>query len=174
MASKARNAVQIQITDRGVIKALNRSARGVRPAARVAMNEAGVIVRDDMRRRITAHGKVDTGAYRESIGYTISDRRGNLMLEVGPSVDNDLLGGVLEFGRRPGARMPPAGVLLPWMARHGIPEDREFVVRRAIGRRGLQGQPFPHIAVALDANIDAVGSAFDRVADAVVNAYNSG
>lgn len=49
---------------------------------------------------------------------------------------------VLEEGRRPGAPMPPSVVLLGWMRRHGIPESQEFVVRRAIGRKGTVGSRF--------------------------------
>jgi hypothetical protein len=48
----------------------------------------------------------------------------------------------VERGRRAGARMPPGGALLGWMARHGIPLNREFVVRRAIARRGIPPRPF--------------------------------
>lgn len=48
----------------------------------------------------------------------------------------------VEKGRRPGAPMPPQGVLLSWMASHGIPESSEFVVRRAIGKRGIKARPF--------------------------------
>lgn len=40
-------------------------------------------------------------------------------------------------GRRAGAPMPPTGALLRWMASKGIPPEAEYVVRRAIGRRGI-------------------------------------
>lgn len=40
-------------------------------------------------------------------------------------------------GRRAGAAMPPAGALLGWMASKGTPAKAEYVVRRAIGRRGI-------------------------------------
>lgn len=43
----------------------------------------------------------------------------------------------LRFGRRAGARMPPGGSLVAWMRSKGIPAEREFVVRRAIGRKGI-------------------------------------
>jgi hypothetical protein len=48
----------------------------------------------------------------------------------------------VERGRRIGAKMPPGGVLLGWMARHGIPARAQFVVRRAIARRGIPARPF--------------------------------
>jgi hypothetical protein len=48
----------------------------------------------------------------------------------------------VERGRRPNRRMPPGGVLLGWMLRHGIPADAEFLVRRRIGIRGIPARPF--------------------------------
>lgn len=48
----------------------------------------------------------------------------------------------VEKGRRPGAPMPPEGVLLPWMAAHGISESAEFVVRRSIAQKGIKPAPF--------------------------------
>jgi len=44
-------------------------------------------------------------------------------------------------GRKPG-KMPPKGAtsLLQWMAFKGIPPQREFLVRRAIGRKGIKGR----------------------------------
>lgn len=43
-----------------------------------------------------------------------------------------------DKGRAPG-KMPPKGALLGW---HGVTADNEFIVRRAIGRRGTKGKPF--------------------------------
>jgi len=68
--------------------------------------------------------------------------------------------GVIEFGRRPGARMPPPEVLIPWVRRHltitertrkGTERTRKprkgseaerlaFVVARAIKERGIDGK----------------------------------
>ena len=54
----------------------------------------------------------------------------------------------VEFGRRAGARMPPTsrdgrpGPLVGWLRRHGIPIEAEFVVARAIARRGIKGRFF--------------------------------
>lgn len=44
---------------------------------------------------------------------------------------------VVEYGRRPGAAMPPAGSLLRWMKSKQIDPQYEFVIRRAIARRGI-------------------------------------
>jgi hypothetical protein len=51
-------------------------------------------------------------------------------------------GRVLNDGRSPGSAMPPSGVLLGWMGRHGIDPRMEFVIRRAIGRHGFKGSKF--------------------------------
>lgn len=48
---------------------------------------------------------------------------------------------VMEFGRRPGAKMPPPGVLQGWMRRHGF-LGSEFVLARAIAKRGIKGRFF--------------------------------
>lgn len=51
----------------------------------------------------------------------------------------------VERGRGPG-RMPPAGSLLGWMAARGIPGGAEYLIRRAIFRRGTKPQPFMRVA----------------------------
>lgn len=56
----------------------------------------------------------------------------------------------VEEGRGAGKPMPPKGVLLPFMAAAGIPEEAEFAVRRKIGRDGIAARPF-------------VGKAFDEI-----------
>lgn len=43
----------------------------------------------------------------------------------------------LEYGRRAGARMPPQVDIEEWMAAVGIEQSAQFVIRRAIARRGL-------------------------------------
>lgn len=50
----------------------------------------------------------------------------------------------IEFGRRAGGKMPPRGALVAsgWLRRHGIPDEAEFLVRRAIARRGIRPRPF--------------------------------
>jgi len=53
-----------------------------------------------------------------------------------------------EVGRAPGAKMPPASALLVWMDTKGIPQDRAFVIARAVKRRGLKGRFFMARALA--------------------------
>lgn len=68
----------------------------------------------------------------------------------------------MEYGRRPGAALPPDGALLGWLGRHGIPAEAEFVVRRAIARRGIAGK---HMAQqALDKNRAGIMQEFQQAA----------
>jgi hypothetical protein len=48
---------------------------------------------------------------------------------------------VMEFGRRPGARMPPPEALRGWARRKGY-SGSLFVLARAIARRGIKGRFF--------------------------------
>lgn len=48
---------------------------------------------------------------------------------------------VMEYGRRPGARMPPPAALSGWARRHGM-AGQEFVLARSIARRGIKGRFF--------------------------------
>lgn len=76
--------------------------------------------------------RVDKGELRQSVTTVATADEG----KVGT---NKIQGVVMDKGRRAGAPMPPQGALLGWMARHGIPEEMEFVVRRAIARKGITG-----------------------------------
>jgi hypothetical protein len=49
---------------------------------------------------------------------------------------------VVDKGRTAGSAMPLKGSMLAWMSSKGIPAKLEFVVRRAIGRRGIRPRPF--------------------------------
>lgn len=67
---------------------------------------------------------------------------------------------VVEEGRRPGAPMPPKGALIAWMKTNGIDESLEFVIRRAIGRRGIPARNMMKNALAKNrAGIEAEFSA---------------
>lgn len=47
----------------------------------------------------------------------------------------------IEFGRRAGAKMPPEGSLDKWYEAKGIDKKYDFVIRRAIARRGIKPTP---------------------------------
>lgn len=49
--------------------------------------------------------------------------------------------GVMDQGRRAGAKMPPPQSLVGWMRRHGMQGD-PYPLARAIARRGIKGRFF--------------------------------
>lgn len=161
----AQSTVTIRVEDREVKSALAKAAAGVRPMCRSELDGTGKILRADMRRRLTRQGKVDTRRLWSSIDYEVQGRGASLRVEVGPRIADpgvEPYDVTLEHGRRPGAKMPPKGVLLPWMARHGIPEEAEYPIRKKIGKEGLSAQPFPYIEITKDRSAYALKSA-DRV-----------
>lgn len=59
--------------------------------------------------------------------------------------NNTPYAGVIELGRRPGARQPPSHVFVPWLKHKlHVPESAAkgiaFLVARAIAKRGLEGR----------------------------------
>jgi phage gpG-like protein len=78
---------------------------------------------------------VDTGRLKQSITYRVTPSEA----VVGTNVT---YAATMEYGRAPGSAMPPAGSLLGWMQRHGIEPELEYVVRRAIGRKGIVGRRY--------------------------------
>lgn len=86
---------------------------------------------------IQSADRIDLGALLGSVQAEPVSRTGQNV--VGGWGTNAEHAEVIEKGRRPGRPMPPRGVLLPWMARHGIPAEAEFTVRRKIGLSGIPG-----------------------------------
>lgn len=75
---------------------------------------------------------------------------------------------VMEFGRRPGARMPPPDALAGWARRHGLPASALFVLARAIGRRGIKGRFFmakakTAVEAALPGRVDKMGKEIEKL-----------
>lgn len=99
---------------------------------------------------------VDTGTLRRSITHEVRPSPGMVVGRVG---SNQPYAKIVEEGRTPGA-MPPAGVLLGWMARKNIPAEREFLIRRAINRRKIAR---PYLKPAITANRAAIDREFAQV-----------
>lgn len=108
---------------------------------------------------------VDTGRLRNSIVSRVEaggDVRGIWGTNVAYAI-------VMEEGRAPGSAMPPQGALLGWMGRHGIDASAEFVVRRAIGRRGIRAlhffrRAFDRVKPVVQRELSAaIGRALDRI-----------
>lgn len=102
------------------------------------MRQSGLAV----QRESAILAPVDTGRLRASIETQID---GNVIPEwvkIGPTVK---YGAFVEFGRKPGARMPPPSALIPWIRRHGgagNPEAAAFLLARAIAKRGIKPRPY--------------------------------
>lgn len=82
---------------------------------------------------------VDTGHLRRSITSESRPVAGGVRAVAGTNVP---YAEAVEKGRRAGAAMPPGDVLTGWLRRKGIDPSAEFVIRRAIGRRGIPAKPY--------------------------------
>lgn len=123
------------ITDMSQIASLSVRLRDVETAFRGELAESMDAVMDEGVKRAVRTVRVDTGRNQRSIKPGARFIPGGVHGWIG----SDAPGAPeMELGRRPGRRMPPAGAMLGWMRRKGIPESREFVIRRAIGRRGIR------------------------------------
>lgn len=99
---------------------------------------------DILKRILKQKGKDKSGATINSIRTAIEFNT------IGVPYQIDLLGSkVVDYindGRPSGAKLPPKGALLAWMRRVGIPEAKEFVVRRSIAKNGIAAVPVIDLA----------------------------
>ncbi len=93
-----------------------------------AMRDVTTRLQETIRQRV----RRDTGALRRNIQTSVerSPSRGSVFGTLPQTF-------VEEMGRRRGARWPPRGALTGWLKRHNIPVSREWLVRRAISRKGI-------------------------------------
>lgn len=117
-----------------------------------AMTRATLAVEAEAKRLVP----VDTGNLRRSITHEVRASGGLVVGKVG---SNAPYARIVEDGRTPGA-MPPPGVLLGWMGRHGIPAGREFIIRRAVNRRKI---PRPYLGPAVQKLIRQINAEFGQV-----------
>ncbi len=147
-------------------------------AARTA--KADRIVRDEMvagmkrstlhvEGRAKRHVPVDTGHLRRSLTSQVKPFSGGVRGLVGTNVP---YAQAVEKGRRAGAPMPPRGALLGWIRRHGGNVDAEFVIRRAISRRGIKSRPY--LSRALKEMRPTIRVEFRRVAKRIAQRVGRG
>jgi hypothetical protein len=148
---------------------LNRMARRYlgAPAAvadelRQAMTRSVLAVEASAKRVVP----VDTGHLRRAITHEVRVAGSGVVGRVG---SNAPYARIVEEGRTPGA-MPPAGALLGWMGRKGIPADREFVIRRAVNRRKVAR---PYLKPAITANAARINREFGMVPRRVMQRLSS-
>lgn len=130
---------------------LNGSARIVAEESKVAMERSALTVQNAARLNLHNQQAIDTGQLVNSIAREVKP----FEARVGT---NKTYGATVEHGRQPGAPMPPPGSLRGWMARHGIPAVLEYVIRRAISRRGIRARPY--LLPALEDNRAAITKEF--------------
>lgn len=171
--------VEINILDREVLAALNKSVAAVEPATRRAFESAGGRLVKRQRENLTKHGKVDrgeSGGLLGAITFKIAGRRGQMTLIAGPTAENNEFADqarTIEGGRAPGSKMPPPGALIPWMQRKGIPEELEWRIGRQIADIGMWGQPFPFIAPSLDQEMGGISDDLEGILNAIERAWGS-
>jgi len=98
-----------------------------------AAEEVGALV-EALAKTEAPVGAGETGNLRSSHSHRVEDINGVPGAVIGAS---KFYAPFVHEGRKPG-RWPPPGALIGWMRFKDIPEDREFVLRRAIGLRGTR------------------------------------
>lgn len=155
---------RVEVRSRGAI-ITGRTAEPMARAQRSWLQGVLKRIRDDVR----MFAPVDLGTFRRSVIYRTT-RRGTVVEGEVFSTDTAAKQAVIEYGRRPGSRMPPKGALAGWMARHGIPAKFEYIVRRNIADRGIPAQqPF---AKAFAKSRGLLNSQQRTLASAIVAALN--
>lgn len=129
-------AAQVTVKVEGIQEAIRKlGPEKAREPVDHFLDRCAIFTQSRARSHVQEKRAIDTGRTINSIAWRKS---GDREREVGP---NTAHAEIIEKGRRAG-KMPPAGVLLPWMQRHGIAPEMEFVIRRAIGRRGIEPRPY--------------------------------
>ena len=103
-----------------------------------ALESIGKDTVDLAKKNLTAQGAVDTKELLNSIGYSMKVASDGISLTLYASAAHATR---IEEGEDAGT-FPAPGELLGWMQRHGIPENAEFAIARAIARRGFKPRPF--------------------------------
>lgn len=121
---------------------------------RKAISRAVIQIEGDAKRIVPT----DTHTLQRSLTHQVTSTANSVTGRVGTNLTYAL---AVEEGRRAGAAMPPSGSLTGWMARKGIDARFEFVVRRAIGRRGIRARPY--LKPAFVKNRAAISREMDQV-----------
>jgi phage gpG-like protein len=153
-----------------------------------AMNQSVLLVERSAKQVVP----VDTGHLRRSITHEVTGSGAMVVGKVGTNVP---YAKVVEEGRGAGKPMPPPGSLLKWMGRKGIPADEQFIGRsdltdvarapragggyhqieyliaRAIGRRGIPGKPY--LGPALEKNAAAIQRTFSALPGRIMKRLTS-
>src|SRR6185437_10486396 len=94
------------------------------PAVAQLMRDAALLGEQLARRNVLE--KSDTGALARSITSSYTDLTARVYVPMGQPTA--VYAPVMEYGRTPGAKMPPPDALVGWMKRHGIDPKLKFVI----------------------------------------------
>ena len=107
---------------------------------------------------------VDTGRLRSSIASQVNETQAIIGSNVAYAP-------YVEFGTRP--HWPPQGALQPWAQRHGFPAGKagDFLVRRAISRRGTRAHPY--LIPALRESVEEIRGFLTEMGEAIKRRFGS-
>lgn len=112
----------------------------MRAAAGAALTSTGMEIVEAAKNNITAYAPAlhDTGTLRRAIGIgKVEDTPQGPRLAVGIKTKAAAVYAmVMEYGRRAGAKQPPAEALMPWVRRR-IKPKQEMSKARKVARRGM-------------------------------------
>lgn len=132
-----------------------RAAPVVAREVQAAMDDSLTMLQHSARGNLERAGAVDTKALIDSLEPRI------VSTGVGYLGTPLAYAATVERGRRAGAALPPRTLQwLEWLARHDIPLSADFVIRRAIARRGIR--PRPYLGPALTSNQRAIDRRFGQ------------
>ena len=97
----------------------------------------GAIVVRAYQNELKANKKIATGGTIASLQNTVVAEP----LVLGFRVLGDKVFDYIEFGRRAGAKLPPKGVLLPWLKVKGMSPKLEYIIRKSIAAKGIAPVP---------------------------------
>lgn len=127
------------------------SPKVVAEEAKRAMERSAITVQNAAKQNLQRLGAIDTGQLINSIAREVQPFEARIG-------SNKQYARPVEEGRAAGAVMPPAGSLLGWMERHDVPLELEFVIRRAIARKGIAARPY--LIPALEQNRQQINREF--------------
>ncbi len=117
------------------------------------------------------------GRLRGSIGSQVMQEVGSVVGKVGSTLKSEDYPAVMEFGRRPGAKMPPPSALERWV--HlvlRVPNENArgvaYTVARSIARRGIKGRRF--MARGYEASQGIIQQYFSDALTALTEALSNG
>ncbi len=118
-----------------------------------------------------------SGKLRRSIVSKVSSTIRRVVGSVFSNLASEKYPSVMEFGRKPGSRMPPPSALERWVRlKLGVAPGQvasvAFVVARSIARKGIKGRFF--MKKGLDASRTRINGFFARAADNIIKDLSVG